>query len=115
MPNVDDPQLPQPPADPPPPALAKRRRLPLLGCKRQARTPALSNHYNRQPRKATHGLSSVWLGAEYTPSEVQFLRAVSAYRTQHGGFMRVVDYLRVLKSLGYTQAEPQTDTSPAAA
>jgi hypothetical protein len=44
-------------------------------------------------------------GREYTADEVEFLRAIQAWKGRHGPFPRWTDVLRVLKALGYKKEE----------
>lgn len=59
------------------------------------------------------GCESICVGAEYTEEEVEFLKAVASYRSRTGvKFLAAVDYLTVLKSIGYT-CQPPANTLPA--
>ncbi len=61
----------------------------------------MANHVTRR------GFLSVNLGAEYTDEEVEFLKAVDAYRLKkaHTKFLLATDYLKILKNLGYSKTK----------
>lgn len=53
------------------------------------------------------GFLSVNVGAEYTKDEVEFLKAVDAYRIKtKTKFLLATDYLKILVKLGYSKPKP---------
>lgn len=63
----------------------------------------------KTPRVEIEGFTGPCLGADYTPDEVEFLRAMDGYKSQMGRpFPTWREVLAVLQSLGYRKVAEAT-------
>ncbi len=74
------------------------------GSAAKARKPRPKFHVPDDAEDTTHATSRIDVGANYTPDELEFLKAVEAWkRRTRRQFPTCVDYLRIALELGYAK------------
>ncbi len=66
----------------------------------------MKRHHEYNGRNVTDGFAGIDIGHDYTQEELEFLKAVDAYkRTQNRPFPTWCEILAVAKSLGYRKTD----------